>query len=93
MSSTMKHIASLKPKDILPYARSSFTQEKIVGGFNNWVKGYHKKYIVTSSPKPLMDLMVYVGVGAYALMWPTEIRHLKHAEEVAKHGGEHAEGH
>jgi hypothetical protein len=34
-------------------------------------------------------VMLAVGILSYFVGWPTELRHLRHAEEAAKHGKDH----
>lgn len=84
-----KQVTSLKLKEVPEFLKSKATVKNATEGFHSWVADYHQKHIVTSSAKPLNDLLIYVGIGAYAIAWPTELKHLKHAEAAAKHGGDH----
>lgn len=52
-----------------------------------FMHSYNEKYIQTGSIRPLNDVLIYVFILAYGVGWPTEMRHLKHAEEQAKKGG------
>eukprot|EP00243_Klebsormidium_subtile_P005238 TRINITY_DN2073_c0_g2_i1.p1 TRINITY_DN2073_c0_g2~~TRINITY_DN2073_c0_g2_i1.p1 ORF type:complete len:102 (-),score=14.86 TRINITY_DN2073_c0_g2_i1:273-578(-) len=79
-----KHVASLKAKEVPGYVRETVTPEKIKTGFQKWVENYRLKYIETDSIKPLNDVLIYGFIISYALAWPTEIKHIRHAEEVAK---------
>jgi hypothetical protein len=47
---------------------------------------YNEKYIQTGSIKPLNDVMISAGILSYFVGWPTELWHLRNAEEAAKHG-------
>lgn len=89
MASALKNIASLKVKDVPTYVKSSFTMEKIMQ--DTWTKlyKYNEKYVQTGSIRPLTDVMLAVGGLSYAIAWPTEIRHLRHAEEAAKDANGH----
>ncbi|KAH9567387.1 hypothetical protein CY35_03G027200 [Sphagnum magellanicum] len=52
----------------------------------SWLHNYNEKYIQTRSIKPLNDVMISAGILSYFVGWPTELWHLCHAEEAAKHG-------
>lgn len=68
--------------------RNTITYENVERETVTFLKDYHQKYIITSSPKPLFDVMTFTFFLSYAVGWPTELRHLKHAE-AAKAGGHH----
>lgn len=85
--SRFRHLASMKLKD----AKSSVESIKSVIGKpfvkqKGFLNSYNEKYIQTGSVRPLNDVLIYVFILSYGVGWPTEMRHLKHAEEQAKHG-------
>lgn len=85
MAAPLRNLASMKVKDVPTYVKSSLTREKVVKDTWSWLYNYNEKYIQTGSIRPLTDVMISVGFLSYAVGWPTEIRHLRHAEEAAKH--------
>lgn len=89
MAASLRNLASMKVKDVPTYVKSSLNGEKVMKDTWSWLYKYNEKYIQTGSIKPLHDVMLSVGILGYAIAWPTELRHLRHAEEVAKHGKEH----
>lgn len=89
MASALRSLASLKVKDVPTYVKSSFSKEKVIQDTWSWLYKYNEKYVQTGSIRPLTDVMLSIGFLSYAIAWPTEIRHLRHAEEAAKHGNAH----
>lgn len=89
MAAPLRNLASMKVKDVPTYVKTSINREKVMNDTWSWLYKYNEKYIQTGSIRPLMDVMLSVGLLSYAVAWPTEIRHLRHAEEAAKHGKEH----
>lgn len=89
MAAPLRNLASMKVKDVPTYVKTSLTREKVMNNTWSWLYKYNEKYIQTGSIRPLTDVMLSVGFLSYAVGWPTEIRHLRHAEEAAKHGKEH----
>ena len=85
----LRQAAGLKLKEVPAFVRNVATWENIERETTTFLKDYNQKYILTSSPKPLFDVMIGVFVLSYAVGWPTEIRHLRHAEAAAKAGGDH----
>lgn len=89
MASALRNLASLKVKDVPTFVKSSLSKEKVMQDTWSWLYKYNEKYVQTGSIRPLTDVMLSVGFLSYAIAWPTEIRHLRHAEEAAKHGNNH----
>ncbi len=83
----LKSLANLKVKDVPSFVKSNVTREAVSQKTWSWLEKYNEKYIQTGSIRPLNDVMISVGILAYFVGWPTELRHLRHAEEAAKHGG------
>lgn len=90
--SGLRGLASMKLKDVPSFVKSSVTRENMTKQTWGFVSHYNEKYVKTGSIRPLNDVMISVFFLSYAVGWPTEIRHLRHAEEAAKHtnknGGE-----
>lgn len=90
--SGLRGLASMKLKDVPSFVKSSVTRENMTKQTWGFVSNYNEKYVKTGSIRPLNDVMISVFFLSYAVGWPTEIRHLRHAEEAAKHtnknGGE-----
>ncbi len=90
--SGLRGLASMKLKDVPSFVKSSVTRENMTKQTWGFVYNYNEKYVKTGSIRPLNDVMISVFFLSYAVGWPTEIRHLRHAEEAAKHtnknGGE-----
>lgn len=55
--------------------------EKTWGFLNN----YNEKYVKTGSVRPLNDVLISIFFLSYAIGWPTELRHHRHAEEKTRH--------
>ena len=89
MASALKNLASLKVKDVPTFVKSSLSKEKVMQDAWSWLYKYNEKYVQTGSIRPLTDVMLSIGFLSYATAWPTETRHLRHAEEAAKHGNAH----
>ena len=89
MASALKNLASLKVKDVPTFVKSSLSKEKVMQDAWSWLYKYNEKFVQTSSIRPLTNVMLSIGFLSYATVWPTETRHLRHAEEVAKHGNAH----
>nr|PNR27471.1 hypothetical protein PHYPA_029623 [Physcomitrium patens] len=89
MAAPLRNLASMKVKDVPNHLKSNLSREKVMSSTWSWLYKYNEKYIQTGSIRPLMDVMLSVGFLSYAIAWPTEIRHLRHAEEAAKHGKDH----
>lgn len=82
--SRFRQFASMKLKENASFIKASAKQFVPEKGFMN---GYNEKYIKTGSVRPLNDVLIYVFILAYGVGWPTELRHLKHEQEMAKKGG------
>lgn len=86
--SGLRQLASMKLKDVPSFVRSSANREYVAKKTWGFLNNYNERYIKTSSIRPLNDVLISVFILSYAIGWPTEIRHLRHAEEEAKHGKE-----
>lgn len=89
MAGNLKNLASMKVKDVPTFVKTAVTREKVVERTWNFLYKYNEKYIQTGSIRPLNDVMISIGILSYAVGWPTELRHLRHAEEAAMHEKEH----
>ena len=89
MAAPLRNLASMKVKDVPSHLKSSLSGEKLSKETWSWLYKYNEKYIQTGSIRPLNDVMLTVGFISYFVGWPTELRHLRHAEEAAKHGKDH----
>ncbi len=81
-SAFIKHIGSLKPREVLPYLKSTVTWENASAHGSKWVHEYKVNHIDTGSSKPLKDVMISVFTIAYVMAWPTEYRHWKHERDA-----------
>lgn len=79
-----QRLASMKLKDVPSFIRARANKQFIEKQTWGFLNNYNEKYIKTGSIKPLNDVLISVFVLSYAIGWPTEIRHLKHAEEKAR---------
>eukprot|EP00270_Netrium_digitus_P007497 TRINITY_DN2187_c0_g1_i1.p2 TRINITY_DN2187_c0_g1~~TRINITY_DN2187_c0_g1_i1.p2 ORF type:complete len:131 (+),score=8.59 TRINITY_DN2187_c0_g1_i1:12-404(+) len=84
----LKTISGLKVREVPEFVKSTVTVANAQSAYNKWFHEYHAKHFVTGSVKPLTDLMLFVGVLGYTVAWPTEIRHLRHAEAAKRAGGD-----
>eukprot|EP00898_Chlorokybus_atmophyticus_P002555 jgi/Chlat1/32/ChrspC232329S00914 len=86
----VQKIGSMKVKEVAPYVRAQLEPAKVKPALRDWVKNYHEKHILTGSFTPMRHLLVGLFALSYAVAWPTEYRHMKHAEEerLAKLTGE-----
>ncbi|CAI5978757.1 unnamed protein product [Closterium sp. NIES-64] len=85
----VRQVAGLKLKEVPNFVKSVATYDNVMNESTRFLKEYHRKYIVTSSPTPLFQVMSGVFVLSYAVGWPAEIRHMKHAEAAKEGGGHH----
>ncbi|KAL2628640.1 hypothetical protein R1flu_013326 [Riccia fluitans] len=83
-----RSLASMKLKDVPTFVKSVATKENVSKNTWNFLYNYNQKYIQGGSIRPVNDVMICVGILSYFVGWPTELRHLKHAEEAAAHAGE-----
>ncbi|KAG6556630.1 hypothetical protein Mapa_001571 [Marchantia paleacea] len=88
-----RSLASMKLKDVPTFVKTVVTKDNVSKNTWSFLYNYNQKYIQTGSIKPVNDVMMSVGLLGYAVGWPTEIRHLKHAEEAAMHKGEKGDHH
>jgi hypothetical protein len=86
--SGLRSLASMKLKDVPSFVKTTVTRDNVSKKTWNFLYNYNEKYIQTGSMKPLTDVLITVFFIGYAVGWPTELRHLKHAEEAAKHKAE-----
>jgi hypothetical protein len=91
--SGLRSLASMKLKDVPNYVKSNVTRDNVSKNTWNFLYNYNQKYIQTGSIRPLNDVMIGVFFLGYAVGWPTELRHLQHAEEAAKHKAEGGSSH
>ncbi|KAG0577313.1 hypothetical protein M758_5G140900 [Ceratodon purpureus] len=81
--SRFRQFASMKMKEKASAFKATAKQFVPQKGFMN---SYNEKYIKTGSIRPLNDVLIYVFILAYGVGWPTELRHMKHEQEMKKHG-------
>lgn len=84
--SGLRQLANMKLKDVPSFVRSSANREYVAQKTWGFLNNYNERYIKTSSIRPLNDVLISVFIISYAIGWPTELRHLHHAQEEAKHG-------
>ncbi|KAG0577437.1 hypothetical protein M758_5G148900 [Ceratodon purpureus] len=89
MAAPLRHLASMKVKEVPNHLKQSLSGDKVKTTVWSSLYKYNDKYVQTGSIKPLTDVMLAVGILGYFVGWPTELRHLRHAEEAAKHGKDH----
>jgi hypothetical protein len=67
------------------FVKTTVTRDNVSTRTWNFLYQYNEKYVQTGSLKPLNDVLIEVFFLSYSVGWPIELRHLKHAEEAAKH--------
>lgn len=88
MTTPLKGLADMKVKDVPQYVKEVVTKENVKRSTWSFLQSYGRKYIHTSSIRPLHDVFILVGLCAYAVNWPREIRHLQEHEALLKKGEE-----
>ncbi|KAI5070672.1 hypothetical protein GOP47_0015015, partial [Adiantum capillus-veneris] len=85
----LNNLKGVKVKDVPQHIKPLLSREKANKAVHEFLEDYKRKYIETSSIKPLHHVLIGVGVISYLLALPQERRHLAHIEEQAKHGKSH----
>jgi hypothetical protein len=86
MAGPLKNFGKVRLKELPVYLKKSvksFNKAKLLEHTWSFLYNYNEKYIMTGSIRPLNDVLIVVGILSYAVGWPTELRHLRHAEETA----------
>eukprot|EP00056_Hartaetosiga_gracilis_P006613 m.98200 g.98200 ORF g.98200 m.98200 type:complete len:86 (-) comp12514_c0_seq1:3247-3504(-) len=84
MSTFQKMVQSLSStplKNTLTWARANITAKQIGAVSSEFSESYAKKYFKTGSVRPVVHVMLGLGVLGYAMEYP----HLKHSQRNRKH--------
>lgn len=79
----------MKVKDVFIYVKLFFNGEKVMKDIWLWLYKYNEKYIQIGSIKFFYDVMLFVGIFGYVIVWFMEFWYLCYVEEVVKYGKEY----
>ena len=83
--SGFRQLANMKLKDVPSFVRASANKEYVSQKACNFFNNYNEQYIKTGSIRPLNDALISIFFLSYAIGWHTELRHIRHEEQKAKH--------
>lgn len=86
----LNSLRAVKVKDVPQHVKPLLSRDRLKKAVDDFLMDYKRKYIDTSSIKPLNHVLIGLGVFSYLVALPEERRHLAHLEEQAKHGKGHA---
>lgn len=79
-----RELYNAKLKDVPSLLSSKLTRANLTDQATVFAADYKRKYFDEGSIKPLQHMIIGTFLIAYAVAWPTEYRHYKHAQARAR---------